>query len=51
VEHVWNLGFEGDTNIVDVYIKYLRQKVDSGFAKPLIQTARGLGYLISAAQD
>ena len=51
VEHVWNLGFEGDTNIVDVYIKYLRQKVDTGFAKPLIQTARGLGYLISAAQE
>jgi DNA-binding response OmpR family regulator len=51
VEHVWNLGFQGLTNIVDVYINYLRIKVDSGFNKRLIHTARGVGYQISAEND
>lgn len=51
VEHVWNLGFQGLTNIVDVYINYLRIKVDSGFGKRLIHTARGIGYQISANGD
>lgn len=51
VEHVWNLGFQGLTNIVDVYINYLRIKVDSGFSKRLIHTARGIGYQISASAD
>jgi DNA-binding response OmpR family regulator len=50
VEHVWNLGFEGLTNIVDVYINYLRAKIDHGYEKPLIHTARGVGYMLSAAQ-
>lgn len=48
VEHVWNLGFEGLTNIVDVYINYLRQKVDHGYSTQLIHTARGVGYMLSA---
>jgi two-component system copper resistance phosphate regulon response regulator CusR len=48
VEHVWNLGFDGLTNIVDVYVNYLRVKIDQGFDKPLIHTARGVGYLISS---
>jgi DNA-binding response OmpR family regulator len=47
VEHVWNLGFEGLTNIVDVYINYLRTKIDNGAGRPLIHTARGVGYQIS----
>ena len=47
VEHVWNLGFEGLTNIVDVYINYLRAKIDSGSSRPLIHTARGIGYQLS----
>jgi DNA-binding response OmpR family regulator len=47
VEHVWNLGFEGLTNIVDVYINYLRSKVDSGFNKNLIHTVRGIGYVLA----
>jgi two-component system copper resistance phosphate regulon response regulator CusR len=51
VEHVWNLGFEGLTNIVDVYINYLRTKIDQGFGKQLIQTTRGVGYSITAAND
>lgn len=46
VEHVWNLGFEGLTNIVDVYINYLRAKIDQGSSNPLIQTIRGVGYSI-----
>lgn len=51
VEHVWNLGFEGLTNIVDVYINYLRTKVDAGFGRPLIHTARGIGYQISVEDE
>ena len=44
VEHVWNLSFDTSTNIVDVYINYLRRKVDDGFDPPLIHTVRGVGY-------
>jgi DNA-binding response OmpR family regulator len=47
VEHVWNLGYEGLTNIVDVYINYLRSKVDSGYSKHLIHTVRGIGYVLA----
>ncbi|HEY4679161.1 MAG TPA: response regulator transcription factor [Candidatus Angelobacter sp.] len=50
VEHVWNLGFEGLTNIVDVYINYLRIKIDQGSAKPLIHTIRGVGYSINSTE-
>ena len=51
VEHVWNLGFEGLTNIVDVYINYLRAKIDQGFGRPLIHTTRGVGYVITSEDD
>ncbi|MBZ5533175.1 MAG: response regulator transcription factor [Acidobacteriia bacterium] len=51
VEHVWNVGFEGLTNIVDVYVNYLRLKVDQGFSTPLIRTVRGVGYSITSASD
>ena len=44
VEHVWNLSFDTGTNIVDVYINYLRKKIDDGFAPKLIHTIRGVGY-------
>lgn len=47
VEHVWNLGFEGLTNIVDVYINYLRAKIDHGFETALIHTSRGIGYVLA----
>lgn len=50
VEHVWNLGFEGLTNIVDVYINYLRTKIDQPFARPLIHTERGIGYKMCALE-
>jgi len=46
IEHVWNLTFDTMTNVVDVYINYLRKKVDSGYEKKLIRTVRGVGYQI-----
>ena len=45
--HVWNYDYEGGTNLVDVYVSYLRRKVDGGFEKKLIKTVRGFGYVIS----
>lgn len=47
IEHVWNLSFDSTTNVVDVYINYLRRKVDDGFSPALIHTVRGVGYQIS----
>lgn len=44
IEHVWNLAFDSNTNVVDVYINYLRAKVDEGFEPKLIRTVRGVGY-------
>ena len=45
--HVWNYDYEGGTNLVDVYVSYLRKKVDGEFDKKLIKTVRGFGYVIS----
>lgn len=44
IEHVWNLCFDSSTNVVDVYINYLRKKIDEGFDRRLIHTIRGVGY-------
>ena len=44
--HIWNLDYEGGTNVVDVYISYLRKKLDEGREKKLIQTARGRPYML-----
>jgi two-component system copper resistance phosphate regulon response regulator CusR len=44
LEHVWDQSFEGVTNIVDVYVRYLRRKIDEPFPVELIQTVRGVGY-------
>jgi DNA-binding response OmpR family regulator len=46
ISEVWGYDFVGDTNIVDVYIRYLRQKVDRGFSCKLIHTLRGVGYVV-----
>lgn len=46
VEHVWDMDYDGLTNIVDVYIRHLRAKVDDRFAVKLIQTVRGIGYML-----
>jgi len=45
-DHVWGAEFEYDSNIVDVYIRYLRRKIDDGQQKKLIQTVRGFGYVM-----
>jgi heavy metal response regulator len=47
-EHVWNYEFGGLTNVVDVHINRLRNKVDRGFGPPLIHTLRGVGYVLRA---
>jgi DNA-binding response OmpR family regulator len=47
LSEVWGYEFHGDTNIVDVYIRYLRIKIDKGYKKKLIKTIRGIGYMIS----
>jgi DNA-binding response OmpR family regulator len=46
LSEVWGYEFAGDTNLVDVYIRYLRQKVDKGFKPKLIHTSRGVGYFV-----
>ena len=45
-DHIWNFDYEGGTNVVDVYISYLRKKIDDGHKKKLIHTVRGRGYVI-----
>jgi len=47
LEHVWDESFEGLTNIVDVYVRHLREKVDMPFPRKLIRTVRGAGYCLS----
>ena len=47
IEHVWDQSFDGITNIVDVYVRHLRNKVDDPFEQKLIRTVRGVGYAIS----
>jgi DNA-binding response OmpR family regulator len=47
IEHVWNLSFDTCTNVVDVYVNYLRRKLDDGCDKHLIHTIRGVGYELS----
>ena len=47
IEHVWDQSFEGATNIVDVYVRHLRHKVDDQHEQKLIRTVRGVGYSIS----
>jgi heavy metal response regulator len=47
-EHVWNYDFYSTSNVVDVYIRYLRRKIDKGFEVKLIKTVRGAGYKIEA---
>jgi two-component system OmpR family response regulator len=48
LNNVWDLSFDPETKVVDVYIRYLRRKIDQEGEKPLINTVRGFGYTISA---
>ncbi len=50
IEHVWDQSFEGLTNIVDVYVRRLRSKIDTPFKMPLIHTAYSVGYCLSEKQ-
>ncbi len=45
-EHVWDYHFDPSTNVIDVYVNYLRKKIDQGFEKKLIHTIRGSGYIM-----
>jgi DNA-binding response OmpR family regulator len=51
IEHVWNISFDPSTNVVDVYINYLRKKVDEDASQRLIHTIRGVGYELSDRRD
>ena len=44
IEHVWDFAYDGGSNVVDVYVRYLRDKVDRPFGRNTIQTMRGAGY-------
>ncbi len=46
IEHVWDQSFDSVTNIVDVYVRHLRNKIDDPFERKLIRTVRGVGYSI-----
>lgn len=45
-EHIWNYDYQGGSNLVDVYIRYLRKKIDEPFSPKLIHTVRGVGYVL-----
>jgi DNA-binding response OmpR family regulator len=51
IEHVWDQSFQGLTNIVDVYVRHLRSKVDDAHRQKLIRTVRGSGYSISGEDE
>jgi two-component system copper resistance phosphate regulon response regulator CusR len=51
IEHVWDQSFEGLTNIVDVYVRHLRSKVDDPFPSKLIRTVRGVGYSLGESAE
>jgi two-component system copper resistance phosphate regulon response regulator CusR len=46
VEHVWDMDYDGLTNIVDVYIRHLRSKIDDLYPEKMIHTVRGIGYML-----
>jgi heavy metal response regulator len=47
-EHVWDYSFDTSTNVIDVYVNYLRRKIDAGRASKLLHTVRGVGYVLKA---
>ena len=49
LEQVWDYHFDPQTNVIDVHISRLRQKIDKGYAKPMLHTVRGAGYCLKAA--
>ena len=51
IEHVWDQSFDGFTNVVDVYVRHLRSKVDDAYPDKLIKTIRGVGYMIREGNE
>ena len=51
LEHVWDFGYDGDSNVVDVYVRYLREKIDRPLRKDSIETIRGSGYRLRDVAD
>lgn len=51
IEHVWDMNYEGMSNVVNVYINHLRDKIDKGFTVKYIHTVRGMGYRIDETPD
>lgn len=50
-QHIWNYDYEGGTNVIDVYIRYLRKKIDDGYEPKLIHTIRGIGYVLKVENE
>ena len=51
LEHVWDFAYDGTSNVVDVYMRYLREKVDRPFGRDSIETVRGVGYRLRAEDE
>jgi two-component system, OmpR family, response regulator len=51
LEHVWDFAYEGTSNVVDVYVRYLREKIDRPFGRTSLQTVRGAGYVLRSAPN
>lgn len=51
IEHAWNMDYDGTSNVVDVYVGYLRRKIDHPFERTTIETVRGVGYRMSSDLD
>lgn len=49
LEHVWDMNYDGFSNVVDVYVSYVRRKLEQPFDRPFIRTVRGVGYLVGDA--
>lgn len=50
-EHVWDIHFDPQSNVIDSFVRFLRQKIDKGFDSPLIHTLRGVGYKLSVEEN
>ena len=48
LEHVWDFAYDGTSNVIDVYVRYLRGKIDRPFGRDSIETVRGVGYRLRA---
>jgi two-component system OmpR family response regulator len=50
LEHVWDFAYDGDSNVVDVYVRYLREKIDRPFGRQSLETVRGSGYRLRSSE-